>query len=60
MRTGFAENRWQGDAERASAFYDGFKGLLRPEDVAEAVLYAIDQPESVNISQVVITPTLHK
>ena len=60
VRTGFAENRWQGDTDRASAFYDGFKGLLRPEDIAEAVLYAIDQPESVNISQVVITPTLHK
>ena len=39
------------------AFYEEFLSCLEPVDVANAVLYALEQPPHVNISQVVIEPT---
>lgn len=56
VRTGFAEARLS-DADQAEAFYDGFLSCLDPEDVANAVMYALEQPAHVNVSQVMIEPT---
>ena len=60
VRTGFAEARHQGDAERAQAFYDSFPDALSAGDIAEAILFALEQPPRVNIAQIVVTPTLDK
>ena len=55
VRTGFAEQRL-GDAEQARAFYDSFDQCLNPEDVAETVLFALQQPKHVEIAQLLVLP----
>ncbi len=59
-RTGFAEARLGGDKQAGEAYYDGFQACLDPGDVADAVLFALTAPPHVNISQLVIVPTLEK
>lgn len=56
-RTGFAQSRWRGDSERARAFFDQFPSALAPEDVADAVHYALTRPRHVNVQQIVVTPS---
>jgi NADP-dependent 3-hydroxy acid dehydrogenase YdfG len=56
-RTGFAEARWRGDQAEAAKFYNAFKTLLTAEDVARAVIYALDQPPHVVVAELVILPT---
>ncbi len=42
-------------------FFDEPKpDALRPDDIARAVLFALTQPESVNLHEMVITPTAQK
>jgi 3-hydroxy acid dehydrogenase/malonic semialdehyde reductase len=55
VRTGFAEQRL-GDADKATDFYDSFEQSLSPEDVAETVLFALQQPKHVEIAQLVVLP----
>ena len=55
VRTGFAQQRL-GDAQRAQEFYDSAEQCLLPEDVARAVLYALQQPKHVEIAQLVVLP----
>tara|TARA_E500000305_G_scaffold68709_1_gene54760 strand:- start:2663 stop:3403 length:741 start_codon:yes stop_codon:yes gene_type:complete len=55
-RTEFAESRW-GDGGRARNFYDNAPGTLAPEDIADAILYAMTAPASVNVSQLLVEPT---
>ncbi len=57
VKTNFAQSRLHGEQEAASEFYDGFLSHLEPEDIANGVLYALEQPPHVNISQMVIEPT---
>lgn len=56
-RTEFGETRWRGDKHRASRFYDGLDTVLKPEDVAACVVFALEQPPHVVISQLVVVPT---
>ncbi len=56
-RTEFATARWRGDAAKADAFYDAFPDLLDAESIARAILFAIDQPENVTITEVRMAPT---
>ena len=60
VRTGFAEARHKGDAAKADAFYDSFPAALEAEDIAAAVMFALNQPQSVNIAQMVVLPTGNK
>lgn len=60
VETGFAEARLHGDLDQAKAFYDAAPGALTPENIAAAALFALEQPATVNISQIVITPTTDK
>jgi NADP-dependent 3-hydroxy acid dehydrogenase YdfG len=55
VETGFSLVRFQGDAERAAKVYKGITPLT-PEDVADAILWAVSRPEHVNIARVVLTP----
>ena len=55
VRTGFAQQRL-GDAQAAEHYYDSCKQCLQPEDVAQTVLYALQQPKHVEIAQLVILP----
>ena len=56
VRSEFAAARWGGDEARAEKFYERFNAFLSPEDVAEAVLYALDTPTHVNICDLVLRP----
>lgn len=56
VRTDFAAARW-GDAPTATRFYDDFGQCLTPDDVARTVLFALEQPAHVAISQLVVVPT---
>ena len=55
VRTSFAEQRL-GDAGKAEAFYDGFEKSLSPENIADTVLFALQQPKHVEIAQLVVLP----
>lgn len=57
-KSGFATARHKGDVKTADAFYDSFEQILLPEDVAGAILWALDQPPHVTVSQIVIRPTV--
>lgn len=56
-RTEFAAARHRGDAERAKAFYDSFAQTLNPEDIADAIVYALSRPSHVTVAQMVVVPT---
>ncbi len=58
-RTEFSEVRFHGDKNRAAGVYDGFEPLTA-EDVADAVLYVVNTPEHVNITDLVIMPTAQR
>ena len=57
VRTGFAEARHKGDADKADAFYDSFPAYLSADDIAGTVMFALNQPDHVNIAQIVVTPS---
>ena len=54
--TEFSAVRFHGDATRAAAVYAGTTALT-PEDVAEAVAWAVALPPHVNINRLEIMPT---
>jgi 3-hydroxy acid dehydrogenase/malonic semialdehyde reductase len=56
VRSEFAAARWGGDEARAEKFYERFDAFLSPEDVAQAVLYALDTPTHVNNCDLVLRP----
>ncbi len=57
--TEFSTVRFHGDAERADTVYDGFDPL-QAEDVADAVLYVINTPPHVTITDMVVMPTAQR
>jgi NADP-dependent 3-hydroxy acid dehydrogenase YdfG len=59
VRTNFALTRWH-DQARADSFYDDFGDCLAPEDIARSVLFAIQQPLNVVISQMVVVPSAQR
>ena len=52
-KTEFATVRYKGDIEKANSVYRG-KKPLSPKDIAEAVLWCIQQPSHVNINSIEI------
>ena len=60
VRTGFAEARHHGNAEAGAAYYDASSGILAPGAIVDAILYALEQPDTVNVAQIVVTPTADK
>ncbi|WP_224998195.1 SDR family NAD(P)-dependent oxidoreductase [Cesiribacter sp. SM1] len=56
VETEFSVVRFKGDEDRASQVYKGMQPL-RPEDVASVILYTLQLPAHVNISDLVLLPT---
>lgn len=56
VETEFSLVRFKGDEARAKSVYQGYQPL-RPEDVAEIILFALSRPAHVNISDLVLLPT---
>lgn len=54
VETDFSLVRFHGDAERAAKVYKGVTPLT-PEDVADAIVWAVSRPPHVNIARVVLT-----
>lgn len=55
----FAVVRFAGDAARAKKVYEGFTPLTT-DDVADVILYILNQPDNVNILDVVMTSTAQR
>ena len=55
VRTGFAKARWDDDGT-ANRFYDDFGVCLAPDDIARTIVFALEQPAHVVISQLVVVP----
>jgi 3-hydroxy acid dehydrogenase/malonic semialdehyde reductase len=53
VETDFSRVRFRGDEERAGAVYANVEPV-RPEDVADCVLFAVTRPPHVNIDELVI------
>jgi 3-hydroxy acid dehydrogenase / malonic semialdehyde reductase len=57
VETDFSKVRFRGDEEKAGAVYAdvALGGPVRPEDVAECVVFALTRPANVNIDEIVVT-----
>jgi NADP-dependent 3-hydroxy acid dehydrogenase YdfG len=57
VQTDFSRVRFRGDEAKASAVYDkvALGGPVRPEEVAECVLFALTRPPHVNVDEIVVT-----
>ena len=53
VETDFSEVRFHGDKEKANNVYKGVEAL-KPEDIADIVLYSANQPKHVQISDITI------
>jgi NADP-dependent 3-hydroxy acid dehydrogenase YdfG len=53
VQTDFSRVRFRGDDERATAVYQGLEPL-RPEDVADCIVFALTRPAHVNVDEIVI------
>lgn len=55
VQTEFSEVRWK-DKAKSDNFYAQFDPL-KPEDIADAIVYALSCPAHVNIAEIVLYPT---
>jgi 3-hydroxy acid dehydrogenase/malonic semialdehyde reductase len=53
VETNFSRVRFRGDEEKAKAVYAGVEAV-RPQDVAECVVFALTRPPHVNVDEIVI------
>ena len=53
VETDFSLVRFKGDTERAKKVYEGFEPI-QPQDVADAILYAVNTPARVTIADIVL------
>jgi 3-hydroxy acid dehydrogenase/malonic semialdehyde reductase len=56
VETNFSRVRFKGDEEKAAAVYDNVAmgGPVKPEDVAECILFCLTRPANVNIDELVV------
>lgn len=55
VNTEFSLVRFHGDREAADKTYEGYTPLVG-EDVAQAILWSVEQPPHVNIDEIALTP----
>ena len=57
VESDFSKVRFRGDEEKASAVYAdvALGGPVRPEDVADCILFALTRPANVNLDEIVVT-----
>jgi 3-hydroxy acid dehydrogenase / malonic semialdehyde reductase len=57
VETEFSKVRFRGDEEKARAVYEGVSlgGPIRPEDVADCIVFAVTRPANVNVDELVVT-----
>ena len=55
-RTGIIRTRYRGDTVKEKEYFDTFKMALEPDDVARCIAFALAQPRSVQIAQLVVLP----
>ena len=57
VETDFSKVRFRGDEAKASSVYDkvALGGPVRPEDVADCVVFALTRPANVNVDEIVVT-----
>ena len=53
VETGFSRVRFRGDEETAARVYEGVEPM-RPEDVAECIVFAVTRPKHVNVDEIVV------
>ena len=53
VETNFSRVRFRGDEDKAKAVYEGLDPL-KPEDVAECIVFAVTRPPHMNIDEIVI------
>ena len=56
VETEFSQVRFKGDSKRAETVYKGYQAL-KPEDIADIILFVITRPYHVNIADLVVMPT---
>jgi len=56
VETEFSEVRFKGDSARAENVYKGLQPL-RPEDVADVIVFMVNCPPHVNIGDITVLPT---
>jgi 3-hydroxy acid dehydrogenase / malonic semialdehyde reductase len=56
VETNFSNVRFKGDEEKASAVYSNVAmgGPMRPEDVADCIMFALTRPPNVNVDEIVV------
>jgi 3-hydroxy acid dehydrogenase/malonic semialdehyde reductase len=56
VETNFSKVRFRGDEAKADAVYSNVAmgGPLRPEDVADCILFAVTRPPNVNVDEIVV------
>jgi len=54
--TEFSNVRFRGDAQKASAVYEGTRPLTA-QDVADCIIFAIERPPHVNVEELLVMPT---
>ena len=56
VETEFSQVRFKGDNSRAESVYKGYQPL-KPEDIADIILFVVTRPYHVNIADLVVMPT---
>jgi 3-hydroxy acid dehydrogenase / malonic semialdehyde reductase len=56
VETNFSNVRFKGDEEKAGAVYSNVAmgGPMRPEDVADCIMFALTRPPNVNVDEIVV------